>query len=378
MYLTIICIQGVYYAGMLTLSQFDYQLPERLIAQTPAEPRDHSRLLVLNKNTGNIHHDHFYNILRYLRPGDVLVRNNSKVIKARLIGKKDSGGAVEVLLNRQLSSDDKSVTWEALTKPGLKPGQNVSFEKDGVILKAACTGLTDDKYARVLVFNSPTAQFFEKIAAIGEVPLPPYIASLTSEKIAEQYQTTYAQHQGSVAAPTAGLHFTPELDTQLQALGVEIVEVTLHVGMGTFLPVKSEDVTQHVMHEEVFSVSAAAAEKLNAAKAAGQRIIAVGTTTTRVLETLANQDGDGKINAGSGSTDIYIYPPYQFKFVDGLITNFHLPKSTLLMLVSALVSGPNTETKFTDFQSSAIGKAYLEAIKEEYRFFSFGDGMLII
>ena len=363
---------------MLTLSQFEYHLPTELIAQTPAEPRDSSRLLVIDKQTGKLTHDRFFNLHKYLKAGDILVRNNSKVINARLLGKKTTGGSVEVLLNRELSFDETSVTWEALTKPGLKVGQTVLFEKDSETSCCGCTGSSSDGYARILRFDAPKAKFFDTLTKLGDVPLPPYIATMTSPKIAELYQTTYAQLQGSVAAPTAGLHFTPALDEKLKTAGVQIIEVTLHVGMGTFLPVKSENIQEHVMHEEVFSVSAHSAEKLNKAKAAGQRIIAVGTTTTRVLETLANQTSNHTITSGASSTGIFIYPPYQFQFIDSMITNFHLPKSTLLMLVSALVCQPNTNQKFSTFTESFVGKAYLEAISQNYRFFSFGDGMLIL
>lgn len=363
---------------MLTLSQFDYQLPKKNIAQVPMEPRDHSKLLVLEKATGKITHDHFYNLVKYLRKGDVLVRNNTKVINARLIGKKSTGGNVEVLLNRVVSEDDTSMTWEALTKPGLKPGQTVVFEKNEMLLAAECKGETSDGYARLLHFNSPKSDFYSLLSVIGEVPLPPYIATMSSTKIAEQYQTTYAQLQGSVAAPTAGLHFTPDLDKKIKQSGIEICEVTLHVGIGTFLPVKTENITEHVMHEEIFSVSEAAAQQLNKAKLEGRRIIAVGTTTTRVLETLINQSVSKSMISGSGNTKIFIYPRYKFQFVDAMITNFHLPKSTLLMLISALVSFPNTTNPFTKFEESAVGSAYLEAIKENYRFFSFGDAMMIV
>lgn len=362
---------------MLRLSQFDYQLPESRIANSPAIPRDHSKLLVLNRHTGKIIDDHFFNIGKYLQAGDVIIRNNSKVINARLIGIKDSGGSVEVLLNRLVNDDTTSCTWECLSKPGLKEHQNVSFEKNGYTLSGRCIGLSKDSYARLIHFNTQKSNFFNLLQHIGDVPLPPYIKQLSSEKIAKQYQTLYAQHEGSVAAPTAGLHFTPELDRQLQQQGINILGVTLHVGMGTFLPVKSENVTEHTMHEELYSVSDEVALALNQAKSQGKRIVSVGTTTTRVLETLANQSVTKSIISGSGSTDIFIFPPKKFQFVDVQITNFHLPKSTLLMLVAAFVTEPNTSHSFTTFSESTVGKAYHHAIKNAYRFFSFGDAMLI-
>lgn len=357
---------------MLQLSQFDYQLPESAIAQSPAEPRDSSKLLVLDRYTGKIIHSHYYDLWKFLKAGDVLVRNNSKVINARLKGFKKTGGAVEVLLNKEISKDDKSVTWECLTKPGLKLGQEVLFDD----LQAVCVNETG--YTRDVRFFEKPEKFFAVLEKIGEVPLPPYIEQMSSKKIAEQYQTTYAQFAGSVAAPTAGLHFTAELDKKLREIEVTICEVTLHVGLGTFLPVKSENITEHTMHGEVFSLSTEAAETINAAKAEGRRVIAVGTTTTRVLETLISQSVSKSLFCTSGSTDIFMFPPKKFECIDGLITNFHLPKSTLLMLVSAFVSAPNTSDAFTSFGESVVGKAYEEALKKGYRFFSFGDGMLII
>jgi S-adenosylmethionine:tRNA ribosyltransferase-isomerase len=357
---------------MLQLSQFEYHLPERAIAHTPAEPRDSSKLLVLDRNTGQITHSHYYDLWKFLRAGDVLVRNNSKVINARLKGLKSSGGTIEVLLNKEVSQDAESVTWECLTKPGLKVGQEVLFED----LKATC--VADHGYTREIKFNIAPIKFFSTLERIGEVPLPPYIETMSSKKVAEQYQTTYAQFAGSVAAPTAGLHFTPALDEKLRAAGITICEVTLHVGLGTFLPVKTENITEHVMHEEVFSISEDTAQIINSAKSEGRRIIAVGTTTTRVLETLINQSASKSLISTSGATAIFMFPPKKFECIDGLITNFHLPKSTLLMLVSAFVSTPNTRNQFTSFGESVVGKAYDEALAHEYRFFSFGDGMLII
>lgn len=363
---------------MLKLSQFDYQLPEGAIAHSPAQPRDSSKLLVLNRETGIIQHSHYFDLWKFLRAGDVLVRNNSKVIPARLKGSKKTGGTVEVLLNKELSRTTESIVWECLTKPGLKPGQEVFFEKDGIELRAICEALGTDSYTRILNFFTESKEFFSLLEQIGEVPLPPYIEQLSSKKFAEQYQTTFAQHLGSVAAPTAGLHFTAELDELLKKAGVIICEVTLHVGLGTFLPVKVENITEHVMHEELFSLPSETAEIINAAKTEGRRVIAVGTTTTRVLETLINQSESKSLLSTSGSTNIFMYPPKKFECIDGLITNFHLPKSTLLMLASAFVSAPNTSQDFTTFPESSVGRAYAEALANNYRFFSFGDGMLIL
>lgn len=356
----------------MKLSQFDYHLPEERIAQRPVEPRDHSKLLVLNRQTGQIQHRHFYDLLDLLRPNDVLVRNNTKVLPARLFGKKTTGGFVELLLVKVVESSATEEVWEVLTKPSLKVGQIVVFE--GTDLKAECLALTG--YTRQVRFNQSRLELMKSVEQIGKIPIPPYISwEDEEEKIREVYQTTYAKIIGSVAAPTAGLHFTPELDAKLKAKGIAIEEVTLHVGLGTFLPVKTEEVTEHHMHSEWYEVSKETAERLNQYKKEGRRIIAVGTTSTRTLETLANESG--VLDSGTGETQIFIYPPYKFKFVDALITNFHLPKSTLLMLISAFVTKPNTKQEFTDFENSSIGKAYTEAIKEEYRFFSFGDAMLI-
>jgi S-adenosylmethionine:tRNA ribosyltransferase-isomerase len=357
---------------MLQLSQFDYQLPERAIAHTPVEPRDSSKLLVLDRNSGEIIHSHYYDLWKFLKAGDVLVRNNSKVINARLKGVKSTGGSVEILLSKEVSHDKVSVTWECLTKPGLKLGQEITFES----VTAVC--VADQGYTRLVTFTIDPSKFFSFLEMVGEVPLPPYIETMSSKKVAEQYQTTYAQHVGSVAAPTAGLHFTAELDAKLRKIGVIICEVTLHVGLGTFLPVKTDNITEHVMHEEVFSISEDTAKIINKAKSEGRRVIAVGTTTTRVLETLINQSILKSLVSVSGATSIFMYPPKKFECIDGLITNFHLPKSTLLMLVSAFVSAPNTKNEFTSFGESVVGKAYTEALNKDYRFFSFGDGMLII
>ncbi len=363
----------------LSLKQFSYHLPPEKIAQSPAEPRDSSKLLMLNRHTGALSHHIFKDLARLLKPGDVIVRNNTKVIPARLFGTKSTGGAVEVVLNKKIPQKNtapQEEVWECLTKPGLKPGQVVRFSDT---LSAHCLGNGSSDYTRLVSFSLHDSAFFAELQDIGEMPLPPYIQStLSKSALEEKYQTTFAneQHTGSVAAPTAGLHFTPELDRQLEEFGVDVIELTLHVGLGTFLPVKSEDVTKHHMHAEQFVLSGEAATKLNAAKRAGSRIIAVGTTTVRTLESCVTDSG--YLEAKSGDTEIFLYPPYRYRFVDGIITNFHLPESTLLMLVSAFVSAPNTETVFETFEDSSIGKAYAEAINSNYRFFSFGDAILIL
>lgn len=335
---------------------FDYELPERLIAQTPIEKRDESRMLVLDKKTGAIEHRYFHELLELLGSNDVLVINDTKVIPARLYGtKEDTGALIEVLMLKDQGKD----TWECLAKPAkrVKEGTVITFG-DGC-LKAICTKAGEEgiryfqlQYQGIL---------FEILDRLGEMPLPPYI----HEKLEDQtrYQTVYAKNEGSAAAPTAGLHFTEELLKQLKTKGVTIVPITLHVGLGTFRPVSVEDVTQHKMHSEFYQMSKESAELLAEAKATGKRIISVGTTSTRTLETIMKQYG--KFCECSGWTDIFIYPGFQFEAIDALITNFHLPKSTLVMLVSALAG------------KDSILKAYAEAVKEEYRFFSFGDSMFI-
>ncbi len=356
----------------MKLTAFDYHLPEEQIAQRPVSPRDHSKLLVLDRLTGEIQQRHFFDLPKLLRSNDVLVRNNTKVLPARLYGKKESGGFVELLLVKAIQSSQASEVWEVLSKPSLKVGQRIVFEHGN--LTAECIAVTG--YTRQMRFSQSRIELMSSIEAIGKMPIPPYIHwEGEEEKVREVYQTTFAKIVGSVAAPTAGLHFTKELDEKLRAKGIAIEEITLHVGLGTFLPVKIDDVTKHEMHSEWYEVSAEVANRLNQYKKDGRRIISVGTTTTRTLETLVDQNGT--LQSGIGETDIFIYPPYQFRFIDALITNFHLPKSTLLMLVSAFVSQPNTQHQFTEFQNTLIGKAYQEAIKQKYRFFSFGDAMLI-
>lgn len=338
-------------------SDFDYLLPEELIAQTPMEPRDHSRLLVYHRDTNTIEHKHFYDVLDYLREGDALVINETKVIPARLLGvKEDTGVPVEVLLLRRHNATD----WEALVRPGrrLKPGAMCSFG-DG-LLRCEIMGNVEDIGGRTVRFHYEGV-FEELLERLGEMPLPPYI----HEKLMDQtrYQTVYAKAEGSAAAPTAGLHFTPELMEKIKQKGVTIVPVLLHVGLGTFRPVKAEDVSEHKMHSEFYEVTQEAADTLNAIRAKGGRLICVGTTSVRTIETAATEDGI--IHAGSGDTAIFIKPGVKIKAVDALITNFHLPQSTLLMLVSTLMGRENALN------------TYNTAVAEKYRFFSFGDAMFI-
>ncbi|GAJ58033.1 S-adenosylmethionine:tRNA ribosyltransferase-isomerase [Geobacillus thermoleovorans B23] len=337
---------------------FDFHLPEELIAQTPLPDRAASRLMVLDKRTGAIRHETFRNIISYLNPGDCLVLNDTRVMPARLYGEKEeTGGTVEVLLLKQLDGD----RWETLVKPGkrVKPGTKLTFGEGK--LEAVCLD-TLEHGGRVLEF-SYDGLFYEVLAELGEMPLPPYIKEKLDDP--ERYQTVYAREIGSAAAPTAGLHFTEELLDAIREKGVHIVFITLHVGLGTFRPVQVDDVEKHDMHAEFYQMSEETAETLNRVREQGGRIIAVGTTSTRTLETIAGKH-NGRFVAESGWTDIFIYPGYEFKGIDGLVTNFHLPKSTLIMLVSALAGREN------------ILHAYQVAVKERYRFFSFGDAMLII
>ena len=343
-------------------ADFDYNLPEELIAQTPVEPRDHSRLMVVHRGDGTREHKHFYDILDYLNPGDALVINETKVIPARLLGVKEGSDSqghsvpVEVLLLRRMNATD----WEALVKPGrrLKPGAVCVFG-DG-LLKCEILSSVPEIGGRIVRFMYDGV-FEEILDKLGEMPLPPYIHEKLQDRT--RYQTVYAKNEGSAAAPTAGLHFTPELLEKVQAKGITVVPVTLHVGLGTFRPVTVEDVDTHVMHSEYYHVSQEAADKLNAIRAAGGRVICVGTTSVRTLETVATEDG--VIHPGAGDTAIFIYPGKKIKAVDALITNFHLPQSTLLMLVSAFMG-----------RETALD-VYREAVEERYRFFSFGDAMFI-
>lgn len=340
----------------MKVSDFYYDLPEELIAQTPIEKRDESRLMVLNRENQTIEHKRFKDIINYLKPGDVLVRNNTKVIPARLYGKKETGANVEFLLLNNVKGD----IWESIVRPGnkLHIGTKVIFG-DGLleaeILDIMPGGTRKVKFHYEGIFN-------EILDKIGLMPLPPYIHKELKQK--DRYQTVYAKYDGSAAAPTAGLHFTEELLKQLEEKGIIIANVTLHVGIGTFRPVKEETVENHEMHSEHFYIKQEDVEKINNAKKNGNRVIAVGTTSCRVLESIA--DENGMVKETEGDTRIFIYPGYKFKCLDGLITNFHLPQSTLLMLVSALAG------------KDYIMKAYKEAVKEKYRFFSFGDAMIII
>ena len=343
---------------MMKTSDFDYDLPEELIAQTPVEPRDHSRLLVYHRKDGSIEHRHFYDVIDYLNPGDALVVNETRVIPARLLGvKEDTGVPVEVLLLRRLSTTD----WEALVRPGrrLKPGTRCSFG-DG-LLSCEILGNVEDTGGRTVRFLFDGV-FEEILDRLGERPLPPYIHEKLQDR--SRYQTVYAKQDGSAAAPTAGLHFTPELLERIRAKGITLVPVLLHVGLGTFRPVKVDDVTKHKMHSEHYEIPAETARLINETKQNGGRVIAVGTTSCRTLESVATQYG--AIKPCEGFTDIFIYPGYEFKVLDGLVTNFHLPESTLIMLVSAFAGYDN------------VMNAYQIAVKEKYRFFSFGDCMCIL
>ena len=335
---------------------FDYYLPEELIAQTPLEKRDDSKLMVVDKETGEIKHEVFHNIINYLNKGDVLVLNDTKVLPARIIGeKKDTKAVIELLLLKNIDNDN----WECLAKPAkrIKIGSTISFG-DG-LLTATCID-TGEEGIRIMQFNY-NGIFYEILDKLGSMPLPPYIKEKLQDK--NRYQTVYAKNVGSAAAPTAGLHFTNELLDEIKNKGVEICYVTLHVGLGTFRPVNVEDVTKHKMHSEFYSMSSSVAQILNDAKKNGQRIISVGTTSTRTLETIMTKYNE--FRETSGWTDIFIYPGYEFKAINAQITNFHLPKSTLIMLVAAF------STK------EIILNAYNEAVKNKYRFFSFGDSMFI-
>ena len=340
----------------MNVKDYDYDLPEELIAQDPLEDRSSSRLMVLDRQTGDVEHRHFTDILEYLHPGDCLVINNTKVIPARLFGvKEDTQAKIEVLLLKRKEND----IWETLVKPGkkAKPGTKLVFG-DG-LLTAEVVDVVEEGN-RLIQFHYDGI-FEEILDQLGQMPLPPYITHQLKDK--NRYQTVYAKYDGSAAAPTAGLHFTKELLQKVKDMGVDIAEVTLHVGLGTFRPVKVENVLDHHMHSEFYMVSQEAADKINRAKESGHRVIAVGTTSTRTLEAAA--DENGRLHETSGWTEIFIYPGYQFKVIDALITNFHLPQSTLVMLVSALAGREHV------LHADEI------AVKERYRFFSFGDAMLI-
>ena len=340
----------------MNIDLFDFYLPEELIAQKPCEKRDHSRLLAINYGNKTYEDRNFFNIVEYLKPGDVLVRNNTKVIPARLLGVKEVTGAnCELLLLKQLDGDN----WECLTRPAksLKVGARVNFGEGKLIAEV----IEEKEEGIRIVKMHYQGIFLEVLDQLGKMPLPPYIAKQLCSN--DRYQTVYAKYEGSAAAPTAGFHFTPELFEQIKAMGVEIIDVTLHIGLGTFRPVKVQDTKDHVMHSEVYEITEEAAQKLNEAKTQGKRIIAIGTTSVRTLE--ANYSKYGFFKPTRESTNIFIEPGYQFQVVNALITNFHLPKSTLIMLVSAFM-----DREFTL-------EVYKHAVEEKYRFFSFGDSMFI-
>ncbi len=340
----------------LLKSDYYYDLPEELIAQDPLLKRSDSRLMVLNKETGETSHHHFYDIKSFLKPGDCLVLNNTKVIPARLMGtRKDTGAVIEVLLLKRRDT----YTWETLVKPGKKAKIGQIIEFGNGLLTAEVIGI-EDEGNRIIKFSFDGI-FEEILDKLGEMPLPPYITHKLEDK--NRYQTVYAKYEGSAAAPTAGLHFTNELLEEIRAMGVKTVFVTLHVGLGTFRPVKEDNILNHHMHSEFYQVTKEAADEINATKESGGRVICVGTTSCRTIESAS--DEKGVVHAGSDNTEIFIYPRYKFKVLDCLITNFHLPESTLIMLVSALAGREN------------VLNAYKEAVEEKYRFFSFGDAMFI-
>lgn len=337
----------------MLVTDFDYDLPQALIAQHPMEPRDHSRLLVVDKKTGEIEHRHFYDLVNYLKPGDVLVFNDTRVIPARLHGTKDTGAHVEVFLLTRRDATD----WEVLVRPGkkLQVGAKINFSDE-----LSCEVIEHTDFGGRVVRFKYDGIFEEILDRLGETPLPPYITAPLEDK--ERYQTVYNRERGSAAAPTAGLHFTKELLQKIKDIGCEEVFVTLHVGLGTFRPVSEAKIEDHKMHKEFYTVSQEAADAVNKAKAEGRRIIAVGTTAVRTLEAAG---ADGQLHAGSSWTNIFIYPGYKFRLVDDLVTNFHLPQSTLLMLVSTLST------------REIMLQTYKKAVEEKYRFFSFGDAMFI-
>lgn len=346
------------------INDFDYELPQALIAQTPAEKRDFSRLMIVHRDSGEVEHKHFYDILDYLKAGDCLVLNNSKVLPARLYGRKEGTGAnIEFLLIKRIEGD----TWETMVRPGkrLKPGDAVSFSDDK-LFRAVVKDYGEDG-TRIVEFEYEGI-FLERLEELGKMPLPPYIERDNNSEDKDRYQTVYAKNEGSVAAPTAGLHFTPELLEKAKAKGVKLAYVTLHVGIGTFRPVKVENIEEHHMHFEEYFIDEDTAKTINDTMKAGGRIVSVGTTSTRTVESAAVYDEEcGKylVKAGQGSTGIFIYPGYEFKIIGALITNFHLPKSTLLMLISAL------------YNREDILRVYRIAVEEKYRFFSYGDAMFI-
>ncbi len=341
----------------MNVSDFNYELPKELIAQDPLEKRSESRLMVLDKETGEVTHKHFYDISEYINEGDCLVINNTRVIPARLYGSKEgTDAAIEILLLKRIDAD----TWECLTRPGKKARVGARINFGNGLLVGEIVDIVEE--GNRLIRFEYDGIFEEILDKLGEMPLPPYITHKLKDK--NRYQTVYAKYDGSAAAPTAGLHFTPELMQELRDKGIRIAEVTLHVGLGTFRPVKVENVLEHHMHSEYYEINKEACDIINSTKENGGKVISVGTTSTRTIESAA--DEDGHLTPKKGNTDIFIYPGYDFKVIDSLITNFHLPESTLIMLVSALAGREN------------VLSAYEEAVKEKYRFFSFGDAMLIM
>ncbi len=345
----------------MLITDFDYDLPLELIAQYPSQKRDEARLLIVDRSTGEVHHKRFYDILDYLKPGDCLVMNDSKVLPARMYGvKKETGAKAEILLIKRKEGD----RWEAMVKPGkkLKPGSTIVFsDEPGKVMEADILDYSEDG-TRIIEFKYD-GDFHERLEENGNIPLPPYIDRSAEDLDKQMYQTVYCREEGSVAAPTAGLHFTEELLQKVAEKGVKLAYVTLHVGIGTFRPVKCDVVEEHHMHFEEYSITEENAAIINQTKAEGGRVISVGTTSTRTMESAA--DEEGRLAAGSGSTYIFIYPGYKFKIVDNLITNFHLPKSTLLMLISAM------------YDREKMLDVYREAVSERYHFFSYGDAMFI-
>ncbi len=347
----------------MKITTLDYQLPYSLIANKPASPRDSCKLMVIDRKNKTINHYKFSQIDKFFKKGDFLVFNKTKVFPARLFAKKETGGKLEILF----LEEESPCLWHVLTKPGFKEGQKAIFKN----LKIKSIKQEKD-YTKIKV-NLPKEKVIKFLEKYGKTPLPPYIKTKENEnKLRKNYQTIYAQEIGSAAAPTAGLHFTKRIIEKLKRKGVKIRYLTLHIGIGTFAPIKVKDIKDHQMHSEYFEIDRKTAQEIFRAKTQGKRIVAVGTTTTRVLETLAKDKGQT-----SGKTNIFIYPPYKFELTNCLITNFHLPRTTLLAMISAFVSYPQTKEKFKNFQESLIGKAYQEAIKNKYRFFSFGDACLI-
>lgn len=354
------------------IKEYFYHLPSELIANIPVEPRDHCRLMLVDRKLNKVSHQRFFDIKDLLGKNDVLVLNQSKVFPARLLGNKSTGGQIELLLFHQLSD----CIWESISKPGLKLGTKLVFANDligEVIERKINTGEVQIR------FNQKTSKFFNTLDLIGLTPIPHYInCSVDENKLRSQYQTVYAKNIGSAAAPTAGLHFTQELIGELKRKGVQIEYVTLHVGLGTFKPLSEENLKSGKLHQEFYEIDPETANRLNMARTSGKRIIAVGTTSIRTLESaVKNIDGRNLLIPGASSTQLFIKPPYKFNFTDGLITNFHLPESSLLMLVTAFTCHPNTPCIYKKFTQTLIGNAYKKAVDTQYRFFSFGDAMFV-